>query len=131
MHRLRVPTPETMSAEVRQVILEPFITASKNSEYLHMTDHCGHPRPSYETIEPEDKDNVPCMFGKPIVRDVSHCPMIEAMYYAMFGLLEAKYELFTEDDQFTKLIYVATQRKEVPREESSESGIKEGEQSLK
>ena len=110
MHRLRVPTPETMSEEVRKVILEPFITASRNSEYLHMTDHCGHPRPSYVTIEPEDKEQVPHMYGKPIVRDFSHCPMIESMYYAMFGLLESECELFTEEDQFPKLVYVATQR---------------------
>ena len=94
-----------------------------------MTDHCGHQRPSYVTIEPEDKEKVPCMFGKPIVRDFSHCPMIESMYYAMFGLLEAECELFTEEDQFPKLVYVATQREAVTGVEGSET--KEEEQSLK
>ena len=73
----------------------------------------------------------PVYFGKPIVRDYSHCPMIEAMYFAMFGLREGKYDLFKEEDEFPKLIYVATQREEVPKVESSESRTKEGEKSLK
>ena len=49
----------------------------------------------------------------------------------MFGLLEAEYELFTEEDQFPKLVYVATQREAVPGVEGSETETKEEEQSLK
>ena len=126
LHRVRVPTPETMTPEVQQAILGPFIEASKNTEGHHMCDHCGFPRPPYEVMEPTgEQDKVTMFKGRVVERDFSHCPLIEAMYYATYGILGSETDLYREFEDFPAMVYVATQkeefRKEVIREASPNS----------